>query len=192
MYKNSWIGLYYNVVPKLNNGVISFWDPEQNVNVYSYRWRVLLKIPEKSRHYFLSTEEWNEKFGYDSENSKLYLYPAFFTNIPNGFPAYNTLGTRSKLYVEPYFLFIDGLGNVENNYLPFENIYKANSEKHCLAMLTFNDENNHFITHFSPVINLPDTPCHTIINSLECLLCDSKGRQVEMIDNCRLFMLLKK
>jgi hypothetical protein len=100
------------------------------------------------------------------EESKLYLYPSYFTNIQNGFPACNGFGTRSKLYVEPYFLFIQGLGYIKNDFLSYENNYKANSEKRCLAMLTFNDENNHFISQFSPIINLPDTPCHTLINSL--------------------------
>lgn len=189
-YEKSWISLYFdNIKPKIERGIVFFYDKIKQEVSQSNRFLVAIQIPKSSRHYFLSFEDWNEQIGEQTDENR-YLEITLFSNTVTGFPAENSLGTQSKVFEEPYYLYTLGLGKLTSNILFYKGDKETNVEKHCMSMLTFNDETDSFISHYSPVVNFPATSCHTLIHSLEFILCDSNNIRVEVTDDSSLFIKL--
>lgn len=109
--------------------------------------------------------------------------------MPHGFQSHNAPGTKTYLFVPPYFIVYRTVGAV-NNYLSFKGFNQPNLEQSILAMVTFDEERNSIEPLFTPDLVLPYANVLSLNNFLEFRFYDSKGQQIIVSDTSQLFILL--
>jgi hypothetical protein len=185
LYTLSWINLYYNVTVNQQDDIVYFFNVVTKQIFNTYRFDVYLYIPEICRPYFGTSEVWS-KLGHES-----LVKTGVLSNVPSGFRARSVPATKSLYYTAPFFFKLNQSCNAISNYLEFKGFFKANVDKCILAMVSYNEFEEMFVTDFSPTIKLSFLQTLTLNKNLEFILIDSNNKQVDIENKSQLFLSLK-
>jgi hypothetical protein len=188
LYRNSWVGQYFNYDVKSEDGVVFFWSKTKKSIVDTYRIQTLTLIPKNSRPYFLPKSDWSK---YSDEDGDVFVETSVLSNVPHGFKTKPFPSAKSLVYKSPFFLVFRAPPSVNSNYLLFTSFDKPNSENCILAMLIYNENEDIFVSQFSPGITLPYLQSLTLNNKLEFKLFDSESKQVQISNLSQIFICLQ-
>jgi hypothetical protein len=183
IYQKSWISKYFYVETKSEGGFVFFFDNSAAKCMFqSYRFEVLINLPEITKLYFKPDTFWTADF-------KNWFEVDIISDLLHTTPSNNAPGTRPITYNPPYFLVYKTQGT-SSNYLSFTDYKKANSESTILAMLRYDDEKLMLKEECTTEIILPYRGDLCLNEVLEFTLYDSKNRLVQVSDKSQLFILL--
>jgi hypothetical protein len=186
LYKKSWVFLYYNFDVKTDNGIVSFYNMTKRRPVSTPgRFSVWLKMDDSNKLYFNTKQWWNE----NHPESNKWIQSFKLSNVPHGFQTNNAPGTKTHLFVPPFFIVYRTVGAI-NNFLSFKGFNRPNIEESILAMLTFDEDRNTIEPLFTPDLVLPYSNVLSLNNFLEFYMIDSRGEQIIVSDMSQLFILL--
>jgi hypothetical protein len=187
LYRESWIGQYFDYDIISNDGNVFFWSKLKKSPVDSYRFQIFELIPKNSRPYFLSKSEWPK---YSDADGDVFVEVSLLSNTPHGFKTKPFPSAKSIFYKAPFFLVFKASHSVDSNYLLFTSFNKPNVENCILAMLDYNENEDTFVSQFSPGIILPYLKSLSLSNKLEFNLFDTEEKQVQISDKSQIFILL--
>ena len=185
IYNTSWIGQYFDIFSGTDDYIVSFFE-SKNTRSNSYRFKIYLYIPKKTKPYFYPLSEW-KKFCPISECAVL---TENISHVNHGFKTTSYPSTKSVYYTYPYFLVFKSPTSISNNYLIFNDFLKPNFETRILAMLVYDEEKNLFLPYFSPGITLPFLKTISLSKTLEFILVDANKKQILLEDYSQLFISL--
>jgi hypothetical protein len=146
----------------------------------------MLFIPELSKLYFDTKNEWDIMLPPNSDN--VLIKTDILSNVSHGFKCQGVQASKSLFYTSPFFFKLNTPTVLPANYLVFNGFYKANVSKCILSMVKADEDNNTFISEFSPTIVLPFLKSLVLDKVLEFILVDSNDQQVTIENNSQLFI----
>jgi hypothetical protein len=186
-YKASWVSQYFQYKTRIIDNTVVFWDFNKTVMTRDERFATKIKIPNKTKPFFLPMSEWKPMMNDSDEDI---FYPIEFLSntkhgcLTNGFPY-----SRSPYYKAPYVLVFKTNLQLPDNYLIFNNFLKSNSYGCILALLTYDDDRDKFIPVYTSDVVLHHQPQSVMLNNvLEFYLYDSQQRLVEIQNASQLFV----
>jgi hypothetical protein len=182
LYASSWINQYYNVTVNHENGIVFFYDVLIKQIMNSYRFDILVYIPEICKPYFDTAENWMKVGRLNLVKTDL------ISNVPTGLRTQSIPATKSLYYTAPFFLKLNQSCNVISNYLEFKGFFKPNVDKCILAMISYNEFEETFVADFLPTIRLSFLQTLSLNKNLEFILIDSNNKQVTIEDKSQLFI----
>lgn len=182
LYQDSWIAKYFNVdVRKQDNNVVYFYDLQTKAASTSYRYIVLVYIPERSKPYFLSKADWNQLLLSADEHN---ISTDLLSSVTHGFRTLPATATKSLFYNPPYFVKLKTPIKTPVNYMVYQKQFKHNLESTILAMLVPVDDV--LTAQFAPNLTIPFV--NALLNStLEFVILDSDMQQLSIEDGSQLF-----
>lgn len=184
IYKRSWINQYYDFNVKEDENIVFFYDNFTKSSSSTYRFDIYLYIPDITKLYFKTPDEW-EILG----NETLYK-SELFSNVLHGFNSNGVSVSKSLYYTSPYFIKLNQPTKTISNYLEFKGFFKLNVNKCILSMITYNEFEQTFTVNFLPKITLSFLQTLTLNKTLEFILVDSDDKQITLEDNNQLFISL--
>ena len=188
-YNKSWIAQYYDYETRVTeDGIVFFFDLTRQEQVDTYRFVILISIPESTQKYFFPDSYWNYFFGNDLIQFAVVdrLSSVKHGCVTNGFPY-----TQAQFYTPPFFVIFKTHQFLKSNYLKFNNFLKQNSEHCVLSMLVYNTDLDQFVSQFSPGLTLPYSTTLNLNNVLEFQIVDSNGKTLEVSELSQLFISIK-
>lgn len=157
--------------------------------VESKRFTIWAGIPEKTKQYFLPMSDWTTT--YRDVHALPFIPVDFLSLVRNGFSTKPFPYSNSQIYVPPFFIIFKSNHSLTPNFLEFRHFYNPNLDRSVLAMLTYNADNDAFVSKFSLGVKLPYSNTMTLSNVLEFIIVDSKYNLIEIEDMSQLYIALE-
>lgn len=183
LYQESWIGQYFNVEVQKHDGNVFFYDLKTQAPSESYRYKIFVFVPEQTKPYFLSKQEWNSLLNNDNVGS---ISTDLISSVTHGFRTIPAPATKSCFYSPPFFVKLKTPLITSNNYMVYQKQFKPNLECTILAMLVHDYDSDTLTVQFAPTVKLPFVNA-LVNNTLEFVLLDSTMQQISIEDGCQLF-----
>lgn len=185
IYQNSWPSQYFKLsAQETNEGHVTFYEPNKNGKTIQYthpsennRFKIEVCMPEKNRLYFLPFQHWIDM------NTKSFYAVETLSHVKHAMIVKGFNYTKSPYYEAPFTVcFKNNPSNVGSNYLIYNAQLIPNSFTIILGLLSYDDDQDKFISMFQTKNILPYHNFQTLNNMLEFVIKDANQSIVEFSD----------
>lgn len=174
---------YYQFdVRETEGGVITFVHPKSLEPINSDRFKVDIALPNKNKLYFLPQHRW-DSIEKGALSPSLGIPVELLSGIKHGMPAHGYNYTKSPYYRSPFsIVFKNNPLNVGANYLLFNDFLIPNSYTLSLGILSYDDDQDKFLTVLNTQVVLPFQHFLTLTPMLEFVIKDANQKVLDVMD----------